>query len=277
MSRRSSVRYVKPILLYGFLTLVLIWFLFPFYWTTLTSFKYFVEMFESPPTFVPRNWTLENYQYAFSTFPPYFLNSAVVGAFSTIFALTIGSLAGYSFARHRSISSYFLFFVVLLSKTFPPIVSVIPLFILIRALHLLDTLAALILVHTALNLPFVIWMVTGFIRGVPKEIEDSAMIDGCSRIGALFRIVLPAMKSGLAVTAIFAFLGSWDEFLYALSLTSLEAKTLPVIMAQHITVWEIKWGGMTAGGVLYVLPVLAFSFVLQKYMVKGLTMGAVKG
>jgi multiple sugar transport system permease protein len=154
----------------------------------------------------------------------------------------------------------------------------VPLFLMMRDLRLLNTKASLIIVYTAFNLPFVVWMMRGFFDEVPRDLEEAALVDGDSRMGALFRIVLPLVAPGLAATAVFCLIVSWNEFLFALVLTQTDASmTLPVGIAGRVTQYEIKWGVMSAAGAVAIVPILVFAMAMQKYLVRGLSMGAVKG
>jgi multiple sugar transport system permease protein len=160
----------------------------------------------------------------------------------------------------------------------PPIVTIVPLFLMLREVGLINSLVGLAIVYTGFNLPFVIWMMRGFFQEVPKEIEEAALLDGESRVGALWRIVLPLVRPGLAATAVFCLIVAWNEFLFALILTQTEAAmTLPVGIASRVTQYEIKWGAMSAAGVVAMIPVLVFASAVQKYLVRGLSLGAVKG
>jgi len=161
---------------------------------------------------------------------------------------------------------------------FPAIVTAVPLFLMMRDLHLLNTRSALVLVYTGFNLPFVVWMMRGFLAEVPHDLEEAALIDGDTRIGAFRRIVLPLVAPGLAATAVFCLIVSWNEFLYALVLTQTDtAITLPVGIAGRVTQYEIKLGVMSAAGVVAIVPIVVFALAVQKYLVRGLSLGAVKG
>src|SRR5258708_12126358 len=160
----------------------------------------------------------------------------------------------------------------------PPIVPIVPLFLMLREVHLINSLAGLAIVYTGFNLPFVVWMMRGFFQEIPKEIEEAALLDGETRAGALLRIVLPLLKPGLAATAVFCLIVPWNEFLFRLILTQTEAAmTLPVGIAARVTQYEIKWGAMSAAGGGAMLPGLGVAAAAQKYLVRGLALGAVKG
>jgi multiple sugar transport system permease protein len=254
----------------------------PVYWLVTISLKREVDQFADPPRWVGFPVTFQHYADAFGggSFAVYFLNSVLLASMSTIGALAIGVPAAYGLARfewprgwERRISDW-----ILSTRMLPPIVTIVPLFLMLRGAHMLNSLQGLALIYTAFNLPFVIWMMRGFFDEVPREMEEAAMLDGESRIGALLRIVLPLVKPGLAATAVFCLVVAWNEFLFALILTQTEAAmTLPVGIASRVTQYEIKWGAMSAAGVVAMLPVLVFASAAQKYLVRGLSLGAVKG
>jgi multiple sugar transport system permease protein len=167
---------------------------------------------------------------------------------------------------------------ILSTRMFPPIVTAVPLFLMMRDLGLLNTRASLVILYTGFNLPFVVWMMRGFFMEVPRELEEAAMVDGDSRLGALRRVLLPLVAPGLAATAVFCLIISWNEFLFALVLTQTDAAmTLPVGIAGRVTQYEIKWGVMSAAGVVAMLPILLFALAVQRYLVRGMSLGAVKG
>ena len=161
---------------------------------------------------------------------------------------------------------------------FPAIVTAVPLFLIMRDLRLVNTRLSLIIIYTTFNLPFVVWMMRGFFAEVPRDLEEAAMVDGDSRLGALWRVVLPLVTPGLAATAVFCLIVSWNEFLFALVLTQTDdAMTLPVGIAGRVTQYGIKWGVMSAAAVVAMVPILAFAMSVQRYLVRGLSLGAVKG
>jgi len=254
----------------------------PVYWMLTISLKREVDQFANPPRWLFFPPTLEHYYDAFVTrsFVQYLVTSAVVAITSTSCALVIGTLAAYSLARFelpwrldRKLSLW-----ILSTRMFPAIVTAVPLFLMMRDLGLLDTRLSLIIVYTGFNLPFVIWMMRGFFAEVPRDLEEAAMVDGDSRLGALWHVVLPLVAPGLAATAVFCLIVSWNEFLFALVLTQTdEAMTLPVGIAGRVTQYEIKWGVMSAAGVVAIIPILAFAIAVQRYLVRGLSLGAVKG
>lgn len=254
----------------------------PVYWLLTISLKTEVDQFASPPVWFGFTPTFQHYYDAFVTrsFGQYLITSAIVAIASTAAALVIGTLAAYSLARFRlpynldnKLSLW-----ILSTRMFPAIVTAVPLFLMMRDLRLLNTKLSLIIVYTAFNLPFVVWMMRGFFAELPRDLEEAALVDGDSRIGALWRVVLPLVAPGLAATAVFCLIVSWNEFLFALVLTQTdEAITLPVGIAGRVTQYEIKWGVMSAAGAVAIVPILIFALAVQKYLVRGLSMGAVKG
>jgi len=267
---------------YVVLTAALVIAIAPVYWMLSISLKTEVDQFAVPPRWIAFAPTLAHYYDAFfaRSFGRYLVTSLTVATLSTICAVTLGTLAAYGLARFklragldRRLSMW-----ILSTRMFPPIVTAVPLFLMMRDLRLLNTITALVIVYTALNLPFVVWMMRGFFRELPKELEEAAMVDGDSRLGALRRVILPLVTPGLAATAVFCLIVSWNEFLLGLVLTQTDASmTLPVGIAGRVTQYEIKWGVMSAAGVVAMIPILVFAMAVQKYLVRGLSLGAVKG
>lgn len=254
----------------------------PVYWMVTISLKSEIDQFAVPPRWFSFSPTLAHYRDAFLTrsFGRYLMTSAVVAFLSTAFAMLLGTAAAYGLARFRLPAKLDrrLSIWVLSTRMFPPIVTAVPLFLMMRDLRLLNTITSLVIVYTAFNLPFVVWMMRGFFQELPRDLEEAAMIDGDSRLGALVRVVLPIVTPGLAATAVFCLIMSWNEFLIALVLTQTDAAmTLPVGIAGRVTQYEIKWGVMSAAASVAVVPILVFALALQKYLVRGLSMGAVKG
>jgi len=251
--------------------------LFPFYWLTTLSLKREVDQFAVPPIWLRFRPTLTHYHDIFFVTPflSYLLNSTIAAVCSTLLALAIGTLAAYSLARFPRPG---IAFWILSTRMFPPIVSVIPLFLMLQWAHLLDSIAALAVLYTAFNLPFVVWMMRGFFAELPPDLEEAAMMDGYTRLGALWKVVIPLVRPGLAATAAFCIVIAWNEFLFALVMAQTEsAMTLPVGIATRVTQYEIKWGAMSAAGVVAMLPVFFFAAAMQKHLVRGLSLGAVKG
>jgi multiple sugar transport system permease protein len=271
--------------------------LFPIVWAYLSSLKMPQEIFVLPPQFIFRP-TLHNYEVVLglsigtelegmteatagagvvSQFPRYFLNSVIVSVGTTLLALVIGCSAAYSLARFRFAAKKYILLSIIFVRMIPSVVLVIPFFAVFQALGLIDTHLGLILAYLSFNLPFTIWMMRGFFVDIPVELEESAMIDGASRLQALLRIVLPLAAPGMAATAVFALLLSWNEFLFAVLLTSDNSKTLSPSILSYMTDKAVLWGRLYAAGGMVLLPVLVFSLFVQKYIARGLTGGAVKG
>lgn len=273
---------MKRIARYSLVLFALLAALAPVYWMITISLKREIDQFAVPPHWFSFTPTLEHYADAFlsRSFGQYLLNSAVVAVSSTLCALVLGTIAAYALARFRlpfgldrKLSLW-----ILSTRMFPAIVTAVPLFLMMRDLRLLNTQLALVIVYTGFNLPFVVWMMRGFFAEVPRDLEEAALMDGDSRLGAFRRVVLPLVAPGLAATAVFCLIVSWNEFLFALVLTQTDAAmTLPVGIAGRVTQYEIKLGVMSAAGVVAMLPILAFAMAVQKYLVRGLSLGAVKG
>lgn len=262
--------------------------LFPFIWILLSSFKTQLEIFRWPPTFVPENFVWDNYADALALLPPgqepvsdipYGLtNSLVISLISTALILVLGTLAGYAFGRLRFPGRRVLLITLMTLRMLPGIVLSVPLFILATRVHLFDTRLVLIITYTAFNLPFAVWLLSVFFQEIPHELEDAALVDGCTRASVLPRIYVPLSLPAFATIAILSFLATWNEFLFAVTLTSSKtAKTTPVALASMQAAFQTRWAVMTAGAVLASIPVLFLLFFAQRYIVRGLTFGAVKG
>jgi len=253
---------------------------FPFYWLLITSIKPGNQVATNPPILIPTEITLQNYVDVFAAegIAHFLANSLIISLASTVLTLFIGSLAAYALAKtylpYRL--RHLLLLWILITRIFPPITTAIPYFVVLRNLGLSDTHQALILTYVSYGLPFVIWLMLGFFQDMPAEIEEAAIVDGCSLWQRYSRVVLPLALPGLAVTAIFAFVYAWNEFLYASMLTSFNAKTLPVVISGYMSDKFLRWGEMSALGSFMVVPVIVFAALTQRYLVRGLTFGAVK-
>ncbi len=257
---------------------VLAWTLFPILWIATASFKTELSLYARPPQwlFSP---ILDNYRRVLTTIPffQYLTNSLVIAIGTTVGSLVLGTLAGYGFARFSFRGSGAVRFLVLVTRMAPRMVLVVPYYLMMQKLGLLDTYTGLLVAYVSFALPFSIWLLIGFFVDVPLEVEEAAMIDGCGRVGVLLRVVIPIAAPGLVVAAIFAFLVSWNEFLFALILSGVHAKTLPVVIAGLNTDVGPLYGEMSAAAVMVMLPNIVMTLFLQRYVVKGLTLGAVKG
>jgi len=265
------------VILYAVLAIVGIVWLFPVIWMFVTSVKTQVQTFRIPPVWIFKP-VYQNYSDLFfaSSIQKYLINGLVIASTSTAICLLLGSFAAFTLTRFHIRGREDIAFWMLSTRMFPPIASAIPLYLLLRQLGLLDTHLGLIIVYLSLNLGFATWMMRGFFEELPVELEESAMIDGCSRYGAFFRVVLPLSAPGLAATAILCFIFAWNEFLFALLFTGRNAKTMPVVLAGFITQTGIRWGALTAAGVLTAIPTIILACLAQKYIVRGLTLGAIK-
>jgi multiple sugar transport system permease protein len=253
--------------------------LLPFLWTFSTSLKPLNEVNKYPPEWMSVNMSLKPYgdMFFYLPFSIYTLSSLIVAFSSTILTLLVGSLAAFAFSRFEFAGKNIFLLVFLLSQMLPGASVIIPLFQLLQKIGLYDTHLGLILVHTALLLPFVIWLLYGFFLGIPREVEDAALIDGCSRLEALWKVILPLALPGLGATALFAFLGSWNEFFFALLLTSSDTtKTIPVGIGLFVGEYLDVWNQMAAAAVLFSIPPLILFVLTRKTFVKGLAAGAIK-
>jgi len=259
-----------------------LFFLFPLYWLGVTALKPPAQLFAQPPIWWPDPPTLAHFRdlLAGAALGRLAWNSAVVAVGSTLLALVVGTLGAYSLSRFSLPLrlNHHVSFWILSTRAFPPIISIVPLFLILRQFGLVDTRLGLVLAYAAFNLPFVVWMMKGFFDDLPRELEESALVDGDTPFGAFRRIALPLVRPGLAATALFCLILSWNEFLFALVLTQTEAAlTLPVGIANQVTQYEIRWGAMSAAGVVAMVPLFFVALLVQRHLVRGLTYGAVKG
>ncbi|MGI8315859.1 carbohydrate ABC transporter permease [Halobacillus mangrovi] len=263
------------ILLTCFLALL---FLGPYIYLILTSLKPSSEAVSAPPSLWPSTFTLESYigMFEYLPFAQYFMNSLIAASISTALSVFLGALGAYGLSRFSSrIGNIFLLFTLTI-RMVPMISIAIPMYMIIQDIGLVDTKLALILVYTSINVPFAIWLMIGFFDSIPKEFDEAARVDGCSRLGAFMKVILPISLPGLATTAIFTFMLAWNDFLFALLMTSTQSKTATVGISEFLTAYNLDLGPMTAAAVSFSLPVMIFSFMVQRYIVSGMTLGAVK-
>ncbi|MFB3978289.1 carbohydrate ABC transporter permease [Microbacterium proteolyticum] len=267
------------VVLWALLVVAVVLYGFPFLYLLLTSFKTPLDAIAVPPTVLPGVWTLDNYVSALSRegVPAALINSVVTAVLSTALSLVLAVPAAYAITRFRTPSGRVFILAALVTRMVPTIAVGAPLIEVMRSIGLTDTSLGLALAHTTISLPLSIWLMASFFEAVPDELGEAAEVDGCSRLQAMVRVVLPVVSGGLAVTAIFAFLASWNEFLFALLLTSVRAQTTPVVIANFQTQFGLDWGGMTALATVYSVPVILLTLFLQRHIVAGLTLGAVKG
>jgi len=266
------------IVCYTIIAIYAIFTLLPISYLIVSSFKTQQQIYDGVRATFWFTPTLDSYRFIFATKPILQMlgNTLIVSVGSTVFSLVVGTIAAYALARYRFRGRDHLAFYILSVRMFPPIVAALPIFMIFNHINLLDTTIGLIIAYTSFNLPFVIWMMTGFIKAVPVQLEEAAMVDGQSQLGAIRDILLPALRPSIIAVAIFCLIFSWNEFLFALILTKSQAKTLPVAIPEFITWTEVGWNYVAAAGMVLVIPVLIFSFCTQRYMVRGMSMGAVK-
>lgn len=266
----------------GLLIFALILFMSPVVWMLLTSFKNESEYFSYPPVLIPEDFSFRNYFNAMAIPPDGrgglqgLRDSLIISLATAVMSLLIGAPAAYSLARFK-IGGQNLAFWILSTRMFPPVASALPLFLIFKQIRLLDTHMALIIANTIFNLPFVIWLLKGFFEDIPVGLEEAARIDGCSHGGAFVRISLPLIAPGLVVTALFSFVFAWNEFLFALLLTRRNVRTLTIIVPSLVGGHEILWGEIAAIGTIAIIPGVALSVLLQRYLIRGPTLGAMKG
>jgi len=263
-----------------FLTIFLVFTVFPLYWIFVTSLKPSNEMFTIPIHYWPKTITFENYINIFkiSNFGVYIFNSLILSIISGLFSLLIASLSGYVLARFEFKGKTQVIFAFFITQMIPLFIGLAPLYLLMSKLQLLNRLPSLMLMYTVMMVPFCTVIMKGFFERIPSSLEEAAMIDGCSRITALFKVIVPVMLPGIAATFIFAFVQCWNElFLAIMFIDKEEAKTIPVAMNAFITKYDIDWGSMSAATVISVIPTLILFAFAQRYIVEGMTQGSVKG
>ncbi len=257
----------------------IIFFMMPIFWLITTAFKFGREAFAIPPKWIFFDFTLKNFQEVLqnSNTSRYLMNSIIVSAGATTLSLLLGVPAGYAIARSKSVlinsSSYFF----LLLLMIPPIAMLIPFYLLMRDLHLLGGYAALIIIDTVFDAAFVVWMMRSYFKDVPQEMEEAALVDGASPVQAFLKIALPLSIPGIVASALYCIIFSWNDFLFALMLTSPKTKTIPLGILSSFSAVEISWGKMAVMSIFAIIPALIISLFLNRYFVQGLTMGASKG
>ncbi|MBI4391642.1 MAG: carbohydrate ABC transporter permease [candidate division NC10 bacterium] len=254
----------------------------PFLWVFLSSLKTRQELYATPLQYLPRSLTLANYVDAWTSkltpFSRFFANSLWVSSVTMVATTGISILAAYALARFGFGGRRAFLLLFLATQMFPAVLLIAPLLSQWHALGLLDTYQALIYSNFSFTVPFTVWMLVGYFDSIPRELEESAMIDGCGRFGALCRVVLPLAAPGIAATAIFAFVSSWSELLFAITFTSeTEMRTLSAGLLFMVGQYEIQWGQLSAGVIISTVPVAALFVFLQRHLIRGLTAGALKG
>lgn len=252
----------------------------PILWTFLTSLKLEEDIVTATLQYIPRRITFDNYVdlWTQSSYPQLVLNSLVVTTTTVGICLLTGTIAAYSFARFNFRGRIQIMLCYLIVRMFPAVMMIIPLFIVMRNLGLLDSTIGLAIAYTSFLLPLFVWMLKGFFDAAPKELESAARIDGATRLGAMIRIVIPIARNGLLATCIFVAIAAWNEFLFALMLTTSQgSRTWPVGLHLMVGEFQLPWGMLAAGGIISILPVIVLFAIVQRAMVTGLSAGAVKG
>jgi len=268
----------RRLFFYVVLTVIALAFLLPFWIVLSTSLRNRVESFADALVLFFRP-TLQHYLrvIAMGKFPRFFSNSMIVAALTTVFVSYFGALAAFALTRFTFRGYHAVTLSIITARMFPPI-ALLPAFFLFAArLRLVDTKAVLIFAHTSYGLPFIVFMMLGFLYAVPRDLDEAARIDGCSWFGVFNRVILPNVAPGIAAAAILSFVWSWNEFLFALVLTRANSKTLPVTVSEFLTFTQVDWQGLTAMGTILLIPAIVITVFAQKHLVRGLTAGAVKG
>ena len=278
MTRRDN-GFLRVVSLFLPLILLLLFLLFPFYWTFVTSIKPQSELYGRVVTYWPHNPTFEAYKSLFIDYN--FLkpmgNSLIVAFFTTALTLFVASLASYSFSRFRFRGRRAFMILFLTNNMFPTVLLLIPLYAIMRKLGILYTPLALILSYTTFTIPFSVWLLNGYLSDLPMSLEEAAMIDGANRAQAFVRIILPVLVPCLIATGVYIFMTSWNEYTFAVMFTNENSRTIPVSLKNLIGQLGVQWDLLTAGGIITIIPVCVMFFFAQRRLVEGLTAGAVKG
>jgi len=277
---------IKSILRYILIFAAMAFSLFPVYWMVLTAFKRSQDWFSWPPIFIPQSITLDSFigggyevykTASLIDVAPYLRNSIVIGLATAAISTLISAFTAYSISRFRTGGINFVNWI-LSMRMLPPIVVAIPIYVLFQAFNLINTWLALILIYLIFTTSFSTWVLIAFFNDIPRELDEGAYIDGCSPLKAFIKVILPVSLPGIAAVFTLSLLTCWSEFLLALVLTSNQAaQTLPVYIGRYITGFQIAWGPISAAGIVSMLPVTIFSFIMLRYIITGLTLGAVKG
>src|SRR5262245_36067362 len=254
--------------------------LFPFAWMALSSIKELRELYTVPPTWIPVTPTLGNYRKVLfaSSIPRYFLNSVVIALGSTLIALVVAVPAAYGFARYRFPGQRLYQASILAGQMLPTAAIIVPLFIVLKGLRLLNTHAGLVLVYLILTLPLSVWMLIGYFRAIPLEVEEAAIVDGATRLAVLRRITLPLSLPGIVAVVVYSFITAWNEFIFALCFAlDSRVRTLPIGLAEFSTEFNTDWGAVMAASMVMTVPVLILFFAMQRLFISGLMSGASQG
>ncbi len=279
MESRHPTPLKRFLCLYLPLAVILLFLLFPFYWTFVTSIKPQEELYGAVVTYWPQHPTLESYKKLFTSFEfiKYMGHSLFVAAITTVVSLFVSVLAAYSFSRYEFKGRKILMSMFLTNNMFPTVLLLIPLYAIMRNLGILYTPMALILAYTTFTIPFSVWLLNGYMNDVPPSLEEAALVDGCNRAQAFIRIVLPTLVPCLIATGVYIFMTSWNEYTFAVMFTNEGNRTIPVALKSLVGQLGVQWDLITAGGIITIIPVCIMFFFAQKRLVEGLTAGAVKG
>ena len=290
---------LAEVLFWAALAAAFIFFMFPLYWMLITSIKARTEVTLLPPTFFPYldfRPVVDNYLAVFtkaselgtittsttsrsaeiSAFPGVLLNSVIIGGTTTVLAVLLGTLAAYAFSRFRIRGENDLLFFILSTRMLPPIVVLIPIFLMFNAINLRESYLGITLLYITTGLPFVVWMMKGFFDEIPKEYEEAALIDGYSRLDAIWKIVIPEALPAMLATAVFVLITAWNEFVFVQILNPSKATTVPPFLYAIIGYGQIEWGRMAATSVVFLLPIVIFTFLVRNHLLRGVTFGAVR-
>ena len=277
MTKESTAQKVWRTIL---LVIILIFLLFPFYWTFLTSIKPYDELFGTVVTYWTAHPTFAAYSKLFTStvdFLTAMKNSLFVAAVTTLVTLTVSTMASYAFSRYNFVGRKALMSIFLCNNMFPTVLLLIPLYAIMRKIHLLFTPWALVLAYTTFTIPFSVWLLLGFINDLPMSLEEAAMVDGCNRGQAFMKIIFPILRPSITATGVYIFMQSWNEYTFGMMFTNTATRTIPVALKSLIGQLGVQWDLLTAGGILTIIPVCIMFFFAQKTLVEGLTAGAVKG
>ena len=277
---RSGSKLLWDVVSYAILIALALICVFPIIWTFLTSIKVEEDIVTREMVYFPTRFTFDSYIKLWyqSSYPPLVINSLVVTGLTVLICLLTGTIASYAFSRFHFPGRTQLMLGYLVVRMFPAVLMIIPLFIVMRQVGLLDSTYGLAVAYTSFLLPLFVWMLKGFFDAAPKELESAARIDGSTRLGAMFRIVIPIARNGLVATCVFVAIAAWNEYLFALMLTTSQgSRTWPVGLQLMVGEFQLPWGMLAAGGMISILPVIILFAIVQRVMVAGITAGAVKG
>lgn len=277
---RPMKRIGRQTVIYLVLTIAAVISLFPILWALATSLKPESQVLAYPPSFIPKTWTMENYEKVLfhSNYPIYFINTIYVTLLSTTVSVLVAGHAAYAFARIKFRFSRQLMFLVLMTTMIPVVAQLVPLYILAVKTNLYDTRLVLMIVYTAWRAPILTWLLTGFFKQLPKEVEEAAIVDGCNRFGIFYRIVLPVSKPGIASIALLSAVFVWNDYLASSSFVSSESnRMLSIGIYNYVTAYGTYWGQLMGGVFMAMVPLIVLFICLQKQFVAGLTAGAIKG